>query len=195
MREVTKYFSTLLYRNELPGWIKKIDEITQDITFENYEENSLVLQTRNMINNEKLDFFISYIKGEAENILKTQGYNTNDYSFHVNNLWMQIFLPKGFNLPHVHSGCQMSGLYFFDIPDKDVIDLIIHDPRPGKLTSELTPYEDGKLKDSTSIICIDPPTSGTLLMFNSWLSHNLINNSNSHRVKFLHFNIISMPKL
>lgn len=187
MRNVYSFFPTLVYRNELPGWVKKIEAVVAG-KLKNRDAKSKVVQSENLILNQNLEFFNSFILKEAVYALSEQGYDVQKYDFFVSEIWGQMFTPGGLNFPHVHPGCQISGLYFFEVSDEGV-EIYLHDPRSNKLMTDLVEVQSKSILASSTQVVLTPPVEGTLLMYNSWLSHNVVNNSAAQNVKFLHFNI------
>lgn len=200
MLEVFSFFPTLVYRNELPGWVKDVDKYTQkyfeDVKEKNeeYEKSECVVQTYNMVDDLNLAFVKNYFLQESKYILSEQGYLIDNYNLYVQDMWGQEFRQTGFNWPHVHSNCHISGLYFFNVPE-DTSELMFGDPRPGKLMSDLDHKNcPDTLYPATPSITLNKIKTGTFVLFNAWLTHNLTLSNTDRPLKFLHFNLACEKK-
>lgn len=189
MLESYDFFPTQVFRYELPGWIDHVDEVTGEYYRESGKDNSPVIQTRDLTNNKSLLLVHDFFLEQAKKILLKQGYALENYKFFVKDLWAQLFNSGGFNLPHLHPNSQISGLYFFNVPDDDnSLSVFIKDPRPAKISIDLAQRVDN-LYPATALIRINTPKKGTFLLFNSWLEHYVMVDKTNQPVKFLHFNL------
>jgi uncharacterized protein (TIGR02466 family) len=191
MYNVYNFFPTQVYRSELPGWVNQTNLLTQKYYNEAYLEqrNNRVIQTYDLSSETELDFIRDHFYKESLHFLDMQGYQTCSHLFFVREMWGQEFNDGGSNFPHVHPGCQTSGLYFFDIKPADNIrvEINLYDTRVSKSMVELPLKNTDSLLSATNTVLLDAPLNGTFLIFNSWLTHSItvVNTV----VKFLHFNL------
>lgn len=189
MRNVLSFFPTQVVRNELPGWVDKTKEVIEKKFQKNlFTQPGHVLQTENILDENELNFLYDYVLEEARYFLSEQGYIVSKVNFYIKELWGQLFRPGGFNYPHIHPRCQISGLYFLSVPT-GTFDVFINDPRQGKLMCDLDVNDTEILKPASSIVRLNEVQPGTFLMYNSWLTHSINNSDSEKNAYFLHYNI------
>jgi hypothetical protein len=188
--EAYAYFSSPIYREERPEWVEKTCELTKKY----YEqiEPRVVKQTGHMANDPDLMYLASYFRDKGIGILKDQGYLTDEYEFHVAGMWGQEFACTGSNIMHVHGDSQISGFYFFEVPQGGSYP-IFDDPRSGKRMADLLVQPSDQVTVATPHIHFNNIIPGTVLLFNSWLPHMITPNQSSSPTKFIHF-ILSQRK-
>jgi uncharacterized protein (TIGR02466 family) len=91
--------------------------------------------------------------------------------------WVNLHDPGGFNMLHHHPNVLMSGTYYLRVPE-GAGRITFRDPRPGVLH---VPY------DGTGVHCRSytsvQPAAGQLVLFPSWLEHQVeVNASDSPRI-------------
>lgn len=191
MYNVYNFFPTQVYRSELPGWVNQTNLLTQKYFDEVYieQKDNKVIQTYDLSSIIELFFIKDHFYKESLHFLDMQGYQTCGHLFFVRDLWGQEFKDGGYNLPHVHPGCQVSGLYFFSISEEknSKIEINLHDTRVTKSMVELPLKQTDRLLPASNNILLDAPLNGTFLLFNSWLTHSIAVRNTT--VKFLHFNL------
>ena len=80
----------------------------------------------------------------------------------------------------------MCALFFLETPVLGSYP-IFSDPRAGKLMIELEEYKTGVLNEQSSEVHFDNVIPGTVLFYNSWLSHKISSNRSESDTKFIHF--------
>ena len=90
-------------------------------------------------------------------------------------------MKKGAHLrKHTHKDCRFSGIIYLEVGD-DVPQLLFHDPRPH-VQFEPSDY-GGKYIESIK------PENGMILMWDSWLTHELMYKENHQPRKVFSFNL------
>lgn len=79
--------------------------------------------------------------------------------------WINLHDRGGFNFPHVHDGCLLSGAYYLQAPP-GAGSFVFRDPRPGVVHG----YVRGAVPNGHSDIKI-VPEAGQLVVFPCWLEH------------------------
>ena len=188
--DVYAYFSSPIYCEERPEWVKETLKHTQKY----YEQikPSVVKQTTHMANDPDLGYLTSYFRDKGVSILKDQGYLTDEYEFYVSGMWGQEFACTGSNIMHVHGDSQISGFYFLEAPEGGSYP-IFDDPRSGKRMSDLWAASSDQVTMATPQIHFNNVQAGTMMLFNSWLPHMITPNQSTNPTKFVHF-ILSQRK-
>ena len=109
-------------------------------------------------------------------------------------MWVQEF-PKdggGHHSPHNHWNGHISGFYFLKCSNETSYP-VFYDPRSSKSMNMLKQKDDSKLTYSTEQVHfkIKP---GTLLFFNSYLTHEFVFDKGIQPFRFIHFNIQATDK-
>lgn len=188
--EAYAYFPSLIYREERQEWVGETLKHTKK--YYDQMESSVVKQTVHMANDPDLGYLASYFKDSGVNILKDQGYLTDEYEFYVSGMWGQEFACTGSNIMHVHGDSQISGFYFLEVPEGGSYP-IFDDPRPGKRMADLWAQPSDQVTMATPQIHFSNVQAGTMMLFNSWLPHMITPNQSNNPTKFVHF-ILSQRK-
>ena len=127
--------------------------------------------------------FILEIEKQANNFAKEIEINQ---SLKLTNLWININGYKDFNLRHTHESSIISGVFYVKVPDKS-----------GKITFYHPAFKlmmrewNVNLKHNhyTSSVWSIPPQKGRLLLFPSWLEHEVSPNLSQESRISISFNI------
>jgi len=99
----------------------------------------------------------------------------------LGNMWANINPPGGFNRPHLHPNSLFSGVYWVKAPEKSG-SLMLYEPRPG-VQCIMPNRKEGKLPSELWREVHYTPRAGTIIMFPSWLWHEVKpNGSNDIRI-------------
>ena len=106
----------------------------------------------------------------------------------LGNMWANINPPGGYNAPHVHPNSLFSGVYYIKTP-KDSGKLCCNDPRPG-VQLNMPLRKEGRPSKHLWRECHLEPVEGRIIIFPSYLWHNVApNESNDIRIS-VSFNFI-----
>ena len=99
----------------------------------------------------------------------------------LGNMWANINYPGGYNRPHLHPNSLFSGVYWVKTPVKSG-NFMAYDPRPGSHTT-MPNRKEGQLPPQLWREVHYLPKAGTIIMFPSWLWHEVrTNESNDMRI-------------
>ena len=99
----------------------------------------------------------------------------------LGNMWANINYPGCFNRPHIHPNSLFSGVYFVKTPQNSG-NFMIYDPRPG-VQMAMPNRKKGKLPPELWREVHYEPVAGRIIMFQSWLWHEVKpNESNDTRI-------------
>jgi len=202
MKHTIFFDSILIFQDN--SWLHNLNKFTEDYIIKSRSENK-----KQAINNREFGFsnhslflsndenfleFTKFICKKSFNYLDEQGYDLSNYSLVVTELWVQEFAKDGGgnHNTHVHSNSHVSGFYFLKCSDKTSYP-IFHDPRPGKLITQL-PQKNKFLTTEASESVPLFPTPGTIVFFNSYLGHEFPVDHGIEPFRFIHFNIQAIPK-
>ena len=150
-----------------------------------------VTQTYDMLQDGRLSPFLEFISETAWDILNDQGYNMDMFYTQANSVWGQSH-PKTSSMEyHTHSSL-ISGFFFLSVPENSS-QLQFHDPRPVKTFASLPEKQLNIITPATNIINYTPEV-GSIYFTNSWLPHSVTRNASDEPVKFIHFNIHTIPR-
>jgi len=201
------YFPCELFITEKPEWVNNLNQLCDPYMEESKKRNKHYLLERDKKFRAKLkdkgmmfhssplqgdknfNFFTKYIAHQSFNILKDQGYAVENYNMAVNELWAQEFGKSGagYHSAHVHPNNHISGFYYLKCTDRTSMP-IFHDPRPGKAIIDLPEKNPEKITPASSRFYYQP-TPGTLIFFNSYMTHEYGLDLGLDPFRFIHFNI------
>lgn len=134
--------------------------------------------------------FVEYVMQQMWNILHWQGYNLNNKKPLLQECWVQEFPEEGgFHDIHIHANNHMSGFYFLQCSEKSSRPSF-HDPRPGKVMTDLMALESKKITPASNIVHY-PVKPGDFIFFNSYMPHAYSHfaGEGKEKFRFIHFNM------
>lgn len=186
------YFVSPVYTIQKPEFLKDLNKIAKEYITNIKKVTKLDeiypgYMSENMFLDKRMAEFTSFVGYLSRDILTRQGYDMTKYNTVINELWTQEHYKFSGQDEHVHPGNQLSGFYFLEVPKK-VPRVIIHDPRPAKVFSNLLESDASQATHASSMINF-VPEPGTLMIMNSWVPHSFTKNPSDKPFRFIHFNI------
>ena len=192
-------FASPIYRGSDKSFLhldKDCDKIIDDIKKTNKDKlakgeidtlpNSY--HSDNLWQHEKFKPFVEFVMQQMWNILYWQGYNLNNKRPMLQECWVQEFPEEGgFHDIHIHSNNHMSGFYFLQCSEK-TSNPHFHDPRPGKMMTDLPMRDNKEINYGTSHLHY-PVKPGDFIFFNSYLPHSYSHHKGKEKFRFIHFNM------
>ena len=206
------YFPCELFITEKPEWVSQLNKICDPYIEESKKRNKPILEDRDKkfrakLNDKGMMFhslplqhdknfhpFMQYVATKSSEILNDQGYDLQHYNMAVNELWVQQFGKSGagYHSAHVHPNNHISGFYYLKCTDRTSMP-IFHDPRPGKVLTDLPEKNPEKVTPASSRFFYQPKP-GTLIFFNSYMIHEYGLDFGLDPFRFIHFNIQAVKK-
>lgn len=101
-------------------------------------------------------------------------------NFAVDSLWINVLKPRGHHGAHIHPHSVISGTLYLDVP-KDASAIKYEDPRLPMMMAAPQRKTSAKAKNKTYVSVA--PSPGTLLLWESWLRHEVpVNRAKAERV-------------
>src|SRR5215213_5554079 len=98
----------------------------------------------------------------------------------MDSLWINILPPGGIHTSHIHPHSVISGTYYVTIPE-GASALKLEDPRLGFMMA--APPRKAKAKPENRQFAYMKPAPGTVLLWESWLRHEVpLNEAESERI-------------
>lgn len=180
-----EYFSSCVYRDEQPEWVGYTRQVVQKY-YDQAASNGVLDQTDHMAGDPDLKFLVDYLLLASDTILREQGYDMGKYELYLSGLWGQDVKCNGSTNIHVHKNSQLCGWFFLDTPEGGAYP-VYHDPRMNKQMVELDYVQGTGLTNSSPQVHFNNIKPGTILMANSWMQHQLIQNNSQMETKSVHF--------
>jgi hypothetical protein len=189
--EVIELFPSVMYKTSVPEQVDNVRLAAFDNTNPKKIVNDLYPSemSADITHDERVFDFATYVIQTSWNILANQGYDMSSKQTVFQAMWMQEHHKMSGMEQHVHNdGVQLVGFYFLDVPENSST-LMLHDPRPGKVSVELRKGDESKGTFSASIVGVIPKP-GDLIFTNSWLPHSFTRHNNDKEpLRFVHINI------
>jgi len=180
-----EYFPSCVYRDEQPEWVEHTRQVVQKY-YDQAASNGLLNQTGHMADDPALKFLVDYLVLASDTILREQGYDMDKYELYVSGLWGQdVKCNAGTNV-HVHKNSQICGWFFLETPEGGAYP-VYHEPRMNKQIIELDYVRGKDVVNASSEIHFNNIKPGTILMANSWMQHQLMQNNSKAETKSIHF--------
>jgi uncharacterized protein (TIGR02466 family) len=180
-----EYFPSCVYRDEQPDWVGYTLQVAQKY-YAAAQNGGAMAQTTHMANDPDLKFLVDYLILASDTILREQGYDMDKYELYVAGLWGQDVKCTGGTNVHVHKHSQICGWFFLETPEGGSYP-VYHDPRMNKQMVELDYVQGTELTNASSYVHFNNVKSGTVLMANSWMQHQLTQNMAQAETKSIHF--------
>jgi uncharacterized protein (TIGR02466 family) len=111
---------------------------------------------------------------------KELDYDLGTSKLTLDSLWINILPPGGVHTSHIHPHSVISGTYYVTIPD-GASALKFEDPRLGFMMA--APPRKKKAKPENKQFAYLAPAPGTVLLWESWLRHEVpVNEADSERI-------------
>jgi len=180
-----EYFPSCVYRDEQPEWVNYTRQVVQKY-YDQAASNGLLDQTGHMANDPDLKFLVDYLVLASDTILREQGYDMDKYELYVSGLWGQDVKCNGGTDVHVHKHSQICGWFFLETPEGGAYP-VYHEPRMNKRMVELDSIQGPELTNASPTVHFNNVKPGTILMANSWVQHQLMQNNSQAQTKSVHF--------
>jgi len=187
------YFPSVIYTIEKPEFLKAVNEVSEERLKVQKADKKIdpiypVVMTDNLFTDPRMANFMEFVGTTAWKILSDQGYAMDSLSTTFTEMWTQEHHKHSLMEQHVHGfGAQLIGFYFLEVPDKSS-QVIFHDPRAGKVQSNLMEANMSMVTPASNAIHFNPKP-GLLIFANSWLPHSFGRHAANKPMKFVHFNL------
>lgn len=184
------YFPSAVYCIECPEFLDSVNKITDEyLTKVPVNKNELypIRQTENFSNNQEIKPFTDFIVDQSTHILDSQGYRSEIIQPFVDSMWSQEHHKFSLMETHVHNWNTLVGFYFLKVPENSSR-AVFHDPRPGKVMTNLVERDPSVATLGSDMINFEPK-SGLMILSNAWLPHSFTRHGNEEIMTFVHFNV------
>jgi uncharacterized protein (TIGR02466 family) len=176
------YFPTFIFFRDIPDAEDLNENLKQEIyTWKHRDKDGIVRSNMaslgswhspvDMNNRQEFMHFVELVDITMQQVYDNQGYDPA-YAPVCDNMWANINPRHGYNRTHIHPNALWSGVYYVQAPENSGR-IYLTDPR---LQSKMcTPHMDesaSKMRDNWEEVYFEP-MAGRLLVFPSWLSHEV----------------------
>ncbi len=113
------------------------------------------------------------LDAEAAKFAKIVHFDLGGGKLKLDNIWVNILDPSGFHSGHIHPHSIISGTYYAQVPD-GASSLKFEDPRLPMMMAAPLRNEDAP-QDLLNFVYL-APEAGMMLMWESWLRHEVVRN-------------------
>ena len=191
------HFPCPIYLIDKPEFLESVSAVSEEFLAQNRKPETAsdlypVCMSGNYADDPRIKDFAEFVGNTAWNILNDQGYAMDMFDLTFTEMWTQEHHRQSSMEQHVHGyGALIVGFYFLETPE-NCSRVIIHDPRSGKVMSDL-PQRDPSQATVASQMINFQPKPGMLMFTNSWLPHSFTRNGADTPIKFVHFNLAARP--
>lgn len=127
----------------------------------------------------------THLDRHAKAFAKVQEWDLGGRKLELDSLWINVLDPGGFHGSHIHPNSVISGTYYVRVPPEASV-LKFEDPRLPLMMA--APPRKAKADRQVQPTITMAPRTGTLMMWESWLRHEVaLNRSDEERIS-LSFN-------
>jgi uncharacterized protein (TIGR02466 family) len=195
--QVAPHFPCPVYIIDRPDFLDAVNAVSEESLKAQHEQHAVndiypLMMSGNFVNDPRVREFAEFVASTAWNILDSQGYAMQHFHTLFESMWTQEHHKQSSMEQHVHgSGIQIVGFYFLEVPEGSSR-VVFHDPRPGKVMSEL-PQKDVTQATPASQMINFEAAPGRLIFSNAWLPHSFTRHAGETPLKFVHFNLAAVP--
>jgi uncharacterized protein (TIGR02466 family) len=147
-----------------------------------------ICQTDSIFADEETGNFCNFILAAATAMLENQGFETTNFKFNFNDMFVQEHRKGSSHDRHSHPNSVISGFYFLKVPPNSS-KITFYDPRPAKEFGSFFPERDGNILTPATISVNHLPEEGLFLFSNSWLQHSFSRNESEEPFILVHFDL------
>ena len=126
-----------------------------------------------------------FIDREASAFAKAVHFDLAGRKLALDNIWINVLDPGGFHSGHIHPHAVISGTYYAQTPD-GAASLKFEDPRLPMMMAAPTRKDDAPI-DMRNFVYV-APAEGMVLMWESWLRHEVVRNMSAEPRVSVSFN-------
>lgn len=104
------------------------------------------------------------------------------------NMWININGHHDYNLLHDHQKSILSGVYYVDVPDENMGNLVLH--RGDNAEFFLKDVNEPTMANALN--CTKPPKTSTFYLFPSWIKHHVERNESQKERISIAFNFVPL---
>ena len=116
------------------------------------------------------DELVRFIRPHAEKFARDLQMDLGGKKLKLDNIWVNVLEPGGSHTGHIHPHCVLSGTYYVRVPD-GASSLKFEDPRLPMMMAAPSPREDADEEHRRFVYVA--PKAGDLLLWESWLRHEV----------------------
>lgn len=194
---IETYFPCPVYVIDAPEFLGSVKAVSDQYIGESHACQKLdaiypLMMSGSFMNDPRVRDFAEFVASTAWNILDGQGYDMQYFNTAIESMWTQEHHKQSSMERHIHGrGTQIVGFYFVDVPEGSSR-AVFHDPRSGKLMSDL-PEKDISAATSASQMINMQAVPGRMILSNSWLPHSFTRHAGETPLRFVHFNVGVVP--
>ena len=126
------------------------------------------------------DQLVRVLKTHTETFASNLQMDLRGKRLKLDSLWVNVLEPGGSHTGHIHPHCVMSGTYYVRVPD-GASSLKFEDPRLAMMMAAPAPREDAD--DEHRRFVYVAPMAGEVLLWESWLRHEVtVNRASTPRI-------------
>ena len=189
------FFPSTIYVVSKPEFLADVTAVSEEkLKDQRKNKNDIypVVMSGDLLEDERVREFSQYVLQMSWEILADQGYAIDLFTLGYTEFWTQEHY-KGSGMDyHTHSNfSQLIGFYVLDAPETGS-DLILHDPRTGKVQIDLPEKDPVKITKASSRVFMKLK-KGDLILTNAYIPHSFTRNMSNKPVRFVHMNVMAIP--
>ena len=203
---INNYFNTTIWSEQKPEFIKSLVKASNKYIkaaknspevrahIKKFGDFGRSYHSTSLTTDNNFRDFSNYIGTKSWEYLDHQGFDMQQYTTMISEMWVQEFAKKGgHHSAHVHWNQHVSGFYFLKASEKTSMP-IFHEPRTGARATKLKMKTNLKEILNGNELVHFRPQPGTLIIFPGYLEHEFSMDFGLEPFRFIHWNIQAVPK-
>ena len=203
---INNYFNTTIWSEQKPEFIKSLVKASNKYIkaaknspevrahIKKFGDFGRSYHSTSLTTDNNFRDFSNYIGTKSWEYLDHQGFDMQQYTTMISEMWVQEFAKKGgHHSAHVHWNQHVSGFYFLKASEKTSMP-IFHEPRTGARATKLKLKTNLKEILNGNDLIHYRPQPGTLIIFPGYLEHEFSIDFGIEPFRFIHWNIQAVPK-
>jgi uncharacterized protein (TIGR02466 family) len=194
--QVLSWFPTNVYRLNNPSFIPMATQLFSTTDWEKYKHKKYKYGGETTyFNNTPLEFpgfndLKEYICKAVEDLAEYQGVDMSNHKAEIQHIWLNSMHNGAIHERHAHPGAHYSGTYYVNKPP-GASRIRFFSPTADHWGLSMPPIEEEALNEITAEYIEMDPVPGNLLVWNSWLYHEVLENKSTIQNRnTISFNVI-----
>lgn len=194
--QVAPHFPCPVYIIDRPDFLSAVNAVSEESLKASHAQREVndiypMMMSGSFGSDPRVRDFSTFVAETAWNILDSQGYAMQHFHTALESMWTQEHHKQSSMEQHVHSAAQIVGFYFLEVPEGSSR-VVFHDPRPGKVMSELPQKNITQATPASQMVNFEA-IPGRFIFSNAWLPHSFTRHAGDVPLKFVHFNLAVIP--
>jgi uncharacterized protein (TIGR02466 family) len=172
--QILNWFPTTLYQTNDASYIPELEKYFNTIDWPAHSNNTTYFDDCSV----DIPGFKDFICTAVNTFASMQGVRLDRYTAHIDKIWLNSMPYGAGHARHAHGYSHYSGTFYVNNPE-GAANIRFYNPSADLIKLALPPVDDVDLTQFTAEWAEIEPVLGNLLVWNSWLYHEVLENKST----------------